>query len=77
MKGKELEKFKFAIVPRSGYGKPEYLSDGEFSWLYRSTAHSATDDILSENIGPDDYLGVDHANRNKTAANRGDQIYIK
>ena len=37
----------------------------------------ATEDILSEVLGPDDYLGVDHANKNKPAANRGDQIYIK
>jgi ubiquitin carboxyl-terminal hydrolase 7 len=37
----------------------------------------ATEDILSEALGPDDYLGVDHANKNKPAANRGDQIYIK
>jgi len=62
LKGKELDKFKFAIVPRSGYGKAEYLRD---------------EDILSDVLGPDDYLGVDHANKNKPAANRGDQIYIK
>jgi len=28
VKGKTFEKIKFAVVPRSGYGKPEYLSDG-------------------------------------------------
>lgn len=28
VKGKTFEKIKFAAVPRSGYGKPEYLTDG-------------------------------------------------
>jgi hypothetical protein len=62
-------------VPRSGYGKAEYLSDGE--WLLYDSLLIQTDEILSVGLGPDDYLGVDHANRNKPAANRGDQIYIK
>jgi ubiquitin carboxyl-terminal hydrolase 7 len=30
LKGKTFEKIKFAVVPRSGYGKPEYISDGKF-----------------------------------------------
>jgi ubiquitin carboxyl-terminal hydrolase 7 len=78
LKGKPLDKFKFAIVPRSGYGKAEYLTDGKF--LINYIIHlliPAIEDILSEALGPDDYLGVDHANKNKPAANRGDQIYIK
>jgi ubiquitin carboxyl-terminal hydrolase 7 len=29
VKGKTFEKIKFAVVPRSGYGKPEYLTDGK------------------------------------------------
>jgi hypothetical protein len=36
-----------------------------------------TEDILSERLGPDDFLGMDHPNKNRTAWNRGDQIYIK
>jgi len=29
VKGKAFEKIKFSVVPRSGYGKPEYLTDGK------------------------------------------------
>jgi ubiquitin carboxyl-terminal hydrolase 7 len=31
VKGKGLEKIKFAVVAKSGYNKPEYLTDGIFS----------------------------------------------
>jgi len=62
MTSKALEKVKFAVVPRSGYGKAEYLSD---------------EDILSEKLDVDDFLGVDHPNKNRNAWNRSDQIYIK
>jgi hypothetical protein len=29
LKGKELAKVKFCLVPRSGYGKAYYLEDGK------------------------------------------------
>jgi len=34
IKGKNLEKIKFAVVPRSTLAKPEYLKEGEFHELY-------------------------------------------
>ncbi|KAJ5176850.1 uncharacterized protein N7482_002727 [Penicillium canariense] len=45
IKGKPFEKIKFAVVPRASFSTPKYLED---------------DDILSDVIGPDDYLGLDH-----------------
>lgn len=30
IRGKAFEKIKFSVVPRSGYGKPEYLTDGMY-----------------------------------------------
>jgi ubiquitin carboxyl-terminal hydrolase 7 len=30
LKGKNFEKIKFAVVRRSAYSKPQYLSDGRF-----------------------------------------------
>jgi ubiquitin carboxyl-terminal hydrolase 7 len=33
MKGKNFEKIKFAVVRRSSYSKPTYLTDGKFSLL--------------------------------------------
>lgn len=31
LKGKSLEKIKFAVVSRSAYSKPEYLTDGMYT----------------------------------------------
>lgn len=62
LKGKNLEKVKWAIVSRTSYLKPEYLDD---------------EDVLSEKMeGRDDYLGMDHVNR-KTNWNRADSIFIR
>jgi ubiquitin carboxyl-terminal hydrolase 7 len=37
MKGKNFEKIKFAVVKRSSYSKPTYLTDGNYSCsLYRA-----------------------------------------
>jgi ubiquitin carboxyl-terminal hydrolase 7 len=33
MKGKNFEKIKFAIVKRSSYSKPTYLTDGKYARL--------------------------------------------
>lgn len=62
LKGKNLEKIKWAVVSRTSYLKPEYLDD---------------EDVLSEKMaGRDDHLGMDHVNR-KTNWNRGDSIFIR
>ncbi|KAL9102026.1 MAG: hypothetical protein Q9163_002781 [Psora crenata] len=62
-KGKQFEKVKFAIIQRSIYAKPTYLND---------------EDILSELTRvPEDFLGLDHANRSKGIAGKGDSIFIR
>lgn len=35
LKGKNLEKIKFAVVKRGGYSKPHYLTDGKLSSAFR------------------------------------------
>ena len=63
LKGKQFEKIKFAIVQRSIYSKPLYLND---------------DDILYDQAtSADDCLGLDHVNRSKGPAGKGDSIFIR
>jgi ubiquitin carboxyl-terminal hydrolase 7 len=51
LKGKNLEKVKFAVVSRSNFAKPEYLED---------------EDVLSEKlISGEDQLGLDHMNKTR------------
>jgi ubiquitin carboxyl-terminal hydrolase 7 len=40
IKGKQFDKIRFALIPRSAYPKPEYLNDGEFL-LQICNRHSA------------------------------------
>jgi ubiquitin carboxyl-terminal hydrolase 7 len=80
VKGKTFEKIKFAVVPRSGYGKPEYLSHGKllFIPILNTCANSHfPEDILSEKLVGDDILGLDHQNKTRTNYTRADQIFIK
>ncbi|KAF2403000.1 ubiquitin carboxyl-terminal hydrolase 21 [Trichodelitschia bisporula] len=63
LKGKSFEKIRFAVIPRSNYQRPLYLED---------------DDILSEKLSPrEDQLGLDHANKARSAWNRADSIFIR
>ncbi|KAL9110757.1 MAG: hypothetical protein Q9227_004749 [Pyrenula ochraceoflavens] len=63
IRGKMLEKLKFAVVSNSHYAKPRYLEDG---------------DILLELLNShDDQLGLDHANKTRNFWNRGDSIFIR
>lgn len=63
IKGKLLEKMKFAIVSRSMYSKPRYLEEG---------------DVLMDLIqDEDDMLGLDHVNKSRSFWNRGDSIFIR
>lgn len=63
LKGKQFEKIKFAIIQRSLYAKPTYLTDT---------------DVLSEYASnQEDHLGIDHVNRNKGLAGKGDSIFIR
>ncbi|KAI9834557.1 MAG: hypothetical protein M1819_002933 [Sarea resinae] len=63
IKGKQFEKIKFALVSRTTFSKPSYLTD---------------DDVLSEiATANDDLLGLDHVNKSRSFWNRGDSIFIK
>ncbi|KAB8234736.1 ubiquitin-specific protease UBP15 [Aspergillus alliaceus] len=63
IKGKQFEKIKFAVVPRSLYSNPRYLED---------------DDILSDIVGDsDDLLGLDHVNKNRNFWNRSESFFIR
>ncbi|KAI9369494.1 hypothetical protein BJX61DRAFT_545515 [Aspergillus egyptiacus] len=63
LKGKRIEKVKFAIVPRGLYSSPRYLED---------------DDILSDIIADsEDLLGLDHPNKRQNFWNRGESFFIR
>lgn len=82
IKGKQFEKIKFAVVPRSLYSNPRYLEDGE-SCLFTSgmtfdANPSVADDILSDIVGDsDDLLGLDHVNKNRNFWNRSESFFIR
>lgn len=63
IKGKNLEKIKFAIVGKALYSKPRYLED---------------DDIVYDLITDTDHnLGLDHVNKTRNLWNRGDSMFIR
>ncbi|KAI9654798.1 MAG: hypothetical protein M1821_005792 [Bathelium mastoideum] len=63
IKGKQLEKIKFAVVSRGAYSRPDYLED---------------DDILAEKLTfPEDLLGLDHRNTKPSQWNRNESIFIR
>ncbi|OJJ48937.1 hypothetical protein ASPZODRAFT_129272 [Penicilliopsis zonata CBS 506.65] len=63
IKGKQFEKIKFALVPRTMYSNPRYLED---------------DDILSDIVSDaDDLLGLDHVNKNRSFWNRSESFFIR
>ncbi|KAF1848153.1 cysteine proteinase [Cucurbitaria berberidis CBS 394.84] len=64
IKGKQLDKIKFALVSRPHSSKPEYLDDEEILW-----------DIVG---GRDDIaLGLDHTNKSKSFWGKSDSIFIR
>ncbi|KAL8772774.1 MAG: hypothetical protein Q9209_002119 [Squamulea sp. 1 TL-2023] len=63
IKGKQFEKLKFAVIQRSPYSRPTYLNDD--------------DDLSTIAIRSDDQLGLDHVNRTRLFAGRGDSIFIR
>jgi ubiquitin carboxyl-terminal hydrolase 7 len=63
LKGKLLEKIKFAIVSRGTYSKPRYLEDGDVIM-----------DFLQDE---DDMLGLDHTNKMRYFWNKADSIFIR
>ncbi|KAA8574255.1 hypothetical protein MFRU_001g00100 [Monilinia fructicola] len=63
IKGKNLEKIKFAIVRRSSYTKPIYLSDEDTLW-----------DMLGDD---DDQLGLDHVDKLRNARTGMGDLFLK
>lgn len=74
-----FEKIKFAVVRRSHYSKPQYLSDGMCSTPRpgRDNADEITDDILwNVASSEDDMLGLDHVDRTRVARN-GTDLFLR
>ncbi|TID22675.1 ubiquitin carboxyl-terminal hydrolase 21 [Venturia nashicola] len=63
IKGKALERIKFAVVPRSSYAKADYLTDDDILWDKMTTGESS--------------LGLDHLSKTRNNWNRADSIFIK
>ncbi|KAL1956846.1 hypothetical protein VTO42DRAFT_6796 [Malbranchea cinnamomea] len=63
IRGKQFEKIKFAVVSRAFYSNPRYLED---------------DDVLADLLtDPEDQLGLDHVNKNRSFWSRGESFFIK
>lgn len=73
IKGKNLEKVRFAVVKGGqNYSRPVWVEDGTFTVLDctaesdMNADHDFTEDILFEKMQPEDHLGLEHANRNRS-----------
>lgn len=64
IKGKQLDKIKFALVSRPQYSRPEYIDDEDVLW-----------DILG--IRDDIALGLDHTNKSRSFWGKTDSIFIR
>ena len=70
IKGKNFEKIRFAMVKGGQqYARPVWIEDGESTSdnlrLKAVNTNDCVEDILSEKLGPDDHLGLEHPNRNR------------
>jgi len=63
MKGKNFEKIKFAVVKRSSYSKPQYITDDQI-----------LDDLIT---AEDDLLGLDHVDRSRSLRNGAQDLFLK
>lgn len=63
IKGKNLDKIKFAVVKRSSYTKPTYLNDDDTLW-----------DMLRDD---DDQLGLDHIDKIRNARTGMGDLFLK
>lgn len=80
IKGKLLEKVKFAVVSKSSFSRPEYLQDGKlmFNIQESTTTDSLPDDILFDKlVSSEDLLGLDHVNKSRNLFNRADAMMIR
>lgn len=84
IKGKNFEKIKFAVVPRASFSNAKYLEDGESFSFDPITKYSLgltyplSGDILSDvAAGADDFLGLDHPNKNRSFWGKSDGFSIR
>lgn len=81
LKGKQLERIKFALISRSSYARPEYLKDGELADInvdIQVFLMNAAEDVLFEMIASEeDCLGLDHPAKARPGSLKGDSIHIR
>ena len=81
IKGKQLDKIKFALVSRTQYTRPEYIEDGKLMTAFncRNRLLTITDDVLWDLTGGRDdiALGLDHPNKSKSFWGKSDSIFIR
>ncbi|MCJ1245607.1 hypothetical protein MMC30_002811 [Trapelia coarctata] len=62
IKGKQFDNIKFALILKSPYSKPSYLAE---------------DDVIADIADSDNLLALDHVNKSRTQASKGDSIFIR
>lgn len=64
IKGKQLDKIKFALVPKAQYSRPEYIQE---------------DEIIFDTVGAHDdmSIGLEHPNKSKSFWGKTDSIFIR
>jgi ubiquitin carboxyl-terminal hydrolase 7 len=80
MKGKNLEKVKFAVVKRSSYSKPIYLNDSRCSinLPFCTVVLTRSDDVLWDVASQDDdLLGLDHVDRTRAVRNGTQDLFLR
>lgn len=80
MKGKNFEKIKFAVVKRSSYSKPTYLTDGTPPFPRAGSGRLLTrpDDVLYQVAShEDDLLGLDHMDRTRAIRNGAGDLFLR
>ncbi|KAK4238732.1 hypothetical protein C8A03DRAFT_43589 [Achaetomium macrosporum] len=63
VKGKSFEKIKFAVVRRTQFSRPQYLTDDDILWDVAANA--------------DDCLGLDHPDRTRSLRNGAVDLFLK
>lgn len=85
IKGKNLEKIKFAVVRgNQSYSRPVYVEEGEpFTFpslpgiIFTDALVLGEDDILSDKLGPEDLLGLDHVNKSRAYTGKYESLNIR
>ena len=80
IKGKQLDKIKFAKLSRAQYSKPTYIEDdgnSSFNTLAGSNANNESDEVLWDTMTDDHSLGLDHPNKSRSFWGKSDSIFIR